>query len=65
MKTVYLISKDVELDADKLFKKLDIWQEQNDPEILEGSRMYSCWNVTFKMWVLIYSLHFWVHRILY
>lgn len=57
MKTVHPISQDVELDAHKLFKKVDIWQEQNDPEILEGSGMYSCWNVTFKMWILIYSLH--------
>lgn len=57
--------QDVELDAHTLFKKLDSWQEQSDPEILKGSRMYSCLNVTFKTWVLIYSLHSWAHRILY
>ena len=51
------VVQDAELAAHKLFTGLDIWQEQNGPEILRGSRMYSCWNVTFKTWVLIYSLH--------
>ena len=56
-KKVHPVVQDVELDAHQLFTKSDMWQEQNDPEILKGSRMYSCWNVTFKTWVLIYSLH--------